>query len=166
MNMKTIYYPNAAFNSIYNISADYLKNKGICNIIVDIDNTLSRWASEEPDTRVCDWINNLRKRGFKICILSNSSNKRVKRYCANLDVFYAKNVYKPMKSSFIMAMKLMNSTEHDTCVIGDQIFTDIIGGNKCGLFTILVSPVDKNEFIFTRLMRIIEKRALRKYKSE
>lgn len=161
--MDKLFCPDMCFNSIFDIGPDFLKDKNIHNIIVDIDNTLSCWGSKEPEPNVCDWIDKTRKKGFKICILSNSSNKRIKRYCSNIDVLYVKNVRKPFKSSFMKAMKLMDSNSYNTCVIGDQIFTDIIGGNNCGLYTILVLPIDKKEFVFTRLMRKLEKRLLNKY---
>lgn len=156
-------YPDIYLSSIYNIDLDFLKDKGISSIIIDIDNTLSPWGSIKPEERTCHLIECIRNKGFKICILSNSSMRRIKKYCLNLDVIYGVNVRKPLKQAFIKAMELMDSNVEDTCVIGDQLFTDILGGNSCGLFTILVAPIDKNEFILTRIIRRFEKRILDKY---
>jgi len=161
--MAYLFYPNVYIKSIYDIDTKLLMNKEINNIIIDIDNTLSKWGSKEPEPSECNWIKKIRGEGFNICILSNSSNSRIKKYCSNLDVLYIKNVRKPFKKSFIRAMNLLKSNKINTCVIGDQIFTDILGGNKCGMFTILVQPLDKNEFLFTRLMRSIERRIIGKY---
>ncbi|KPU44942.1 mitochondrial PGP phosphatase [Oxobacter pfennigii] len=156
-------YPDIHIPSIYDIDLSYLKSKGITNMIIDIDNTLSKWGSKMPDEKVCSWIKGSKASGFKICILSNSSNKRISLYCSELNVLFCKNVRKPLKSSFINAMNLLESQFYNTCVVGDQIFTDILGGNKCSLFTILVNPIDRNEFILTRIIRIIEAKFLKRY---
>jgi HAD superfamily phosphatase (TIGR01668 family) len=158
--MGRLFYPDVYFSSAYNIEPQFLKNHNITNLIVDIDNTLSKWGSKEPDVRVCEWIKTMRNHGFNICILSNSSNRRVKKYCLNLDVTFVKNVRKPLRSSFNKAVKLLGGENYNTCVIGDQIFTDILGGNSCRLFTILVAPIDKNEFLLTRILRKIENRII------
>jgi HAD superfamily phosphatase (TIGR01668 family) len=149
--------------SIFDIDTQLLNKKGIYNLIIDIDNTLSKWNSKEPDERVCNLIKNLKLAGFNICILSNSSNKRVSKYCSNLDIIYVDNAFKPFKTSFIRATKLLNSNRYNTCVIGDQIFTDIWGGNSCGLLTILVTPLERNEFITTKIVRKIERIVLKKF---
>jgi HAD superfamily phosphatase (TIGR01668 family) len=149
--------------SIFDIDVELIRNKNINNMIIDIDNTLSSWGSISPDPSVCSWINNVKECGFNICILSNSSNKRIRKYCSGIDVVFVENVHKPLKSSFIKAMKLLGSSKDNTCVIGDQIFTDIIGGNSCGLFTILVDPVDKRELFFTKLVRKLQNKILKKH---
>lgn len=160
--MPNKFAPDIFITSVFDLDLRMLKSRGISNIIIDIDNTLSKWGSAKPDSTVCDWIGNVRGEGFKICILSNSSNKRVETYCSGLDVLHVRNVRKPMKSSFINAMGLLCSDASNTCVVGDQIFTDIIGGNSCGLYTVLVAPIDKNEFFITRLIRKLEKLIINK----
>jgi HAD superfamily phosphatase (TIGR01668 family) len=161
--MAKLLYPDDFKTSVYELDPGYFEEKGIKNIIVDIDNTLSKWGSKEPQREVCQWLQKLREDGMNICILSNSSNKRIRKYCSNLDVFFAENVRKPFKASFNKAMRLMESSKYDTCVIGDQIFTDILGGNLSGLYTILVTPVDKKELFFTRITRKIEKLVVQKH---
>ena len=156
-------YPDDFADSIFDINFDYLYKKELFNLIIDLDNTLSRWGSKRPDIDVCNWIKTIRKKGFKICILSNSSNNRINNYCCDLDVLFVKNVNKPFKSSFIRAMAIMDSNNRNTCVIGDQIFTDILGGNLCSMYTILVPPIDNNEFILTKFLRILEKAILKNH---
>jgi HAD superfamily phosphatase (TIGR01668 family) len=162
-DMGRLFYPDDYKNSIYDIDPKVLKGKGIDSIVVDIDNTLSPWGSDKPGTKECGWISFMRKSGFTICILSNSSNRRIFKYCEGLEVLYAENVHKPLKASFLKAMGLMKSRSENTCVIGDQVFTDILGGNLSGMYTILITPIDKKEFFFTKIMRNIEKIVIRKY---
>ncbi|MDD3705135.1 MAG: HAD hydrolase-like protein [Clostridiaceae bacterium] len=70
---------------------------------------------------------------------------------------------KPSKTAFRRAMKLMNSVPANTAVIGDQIFTDVLGGNRLGLYTILVAPISDKEFIWTRIIRKLERHILKKH---
>jgi len=163
--MLNIFIPDLYISSVFDMDLEILKNKGIENIIIDIDNTLSKWGSSKPGPDVCNWVKNVREHGFKICILSNSSNRRIAAYCSEIDVFYVKNVFKPLKYSFINAMNLLCSNASNTCVIGDQIFTDILGGNYCGLFTILVVPIDNNEFFFTKIIRRFERLIINRIKN-
>lgn len=161
--MASLLYPDLYAASIFDINPQMLKDKGLKNLIVDIDNTLSLWKAREPDSKVCSWISSLKSSGFNICILSNSSSRRISTYCANIDVVYVENVMKPFRISYLKAMRLLNSKYTDTCVIGDQIFTDILGGKLSGLFTILVSPIDRQEFFFTKLLRRVEKKILMRF---
>jgi uncharacterized protein len=161
--MGKLLYPDEFINSIFDITYEYLNSRGLFYLIMDIDNTLSKWGSKKPDINACDWIGNMREKGFKICILSNSSNNRISNYCSNMDVMFVKNGIKPFKASFLKAMRLMGSNNENTCVIGDQLLTDILGGNLCGIFTILVSPIDNNEFVLTRFSRMLQKAILNKY---
>lgn len=134
-----------------------MKELGIENLIIDIDNTLMPWGSKIADESVKELINNLIRQGFKICLLSNSSGRRVKLFRGDLDIDYFSVVgIKPMKIMFKGAMKKLNAAPFNTCVIGDQIFTDILGGNRCKTYTILVDPISSKEFITTKIIRKIE----------
>ena len=161
--MKSRLKPDIFLNSVYELDIASLKEHGINAIIVDIDNTLVSWNTREPDKKANEFMCRLGSEGFKICILSNNSRKRVEEFnkCLNLPAIH--KAIKPSKIAFRRAMKLMKSTPADTAVIGDQLFTDVLGGNRMGLFTILVSPISDKEFIWTRIVRKLEKRILRKY---
>lgn len=154
--MKKRYLPDYYFKSIYTIDFKILKNMGIKNLIIDIDNTLMPWGSRTADENVKNFIKNLRDDGFNICLLSNSSKHRVRLFKGNMDVEFYSFGIKPMKIMFKGAMKKLMGSPKDTCVIGDQIFTDILGGNRCCVYTILVDPISNKEFITTKLLRKIE----------
>jgi HAD superfamily phosphatase (TIGR01668 family) len=162
-DMKNRLKPDIYLNSVYELDTASLKAYGINAIIIDIDNTLVSWDTREPDDKVNELVRRLGCEGFKICILSNNSRKRVEEFnkCLNLPAIH--KAIKPSKTAFRRAMKLMGSAPSDTAVIGDQLFTDVLGGNRMGLFTILVSPISDKEFIWTRIVRKLEKRILKKY---
>lgn len=144
---------------------DFLAEKNIKGLILDIDNTLVPEHVEEADENTIAWIDKVKKKGFKVCIVSNASEKRVARFNSKLNVDVIHRASKPRSRSFVKAMEIMNTKASETAVIGDQIFTDIYGGNKVNMFTILVTPIDKREYFFVRLKRIAEKFVLAKMKT-
>jgi hypothetical protein len=149
--------PNQAVQSIYHIKLRDLRDRGVFNIIIDLDNTITPWGEDLILPEVYHWINTARGMGFNLCILSNSSGKRVRHVASKLGVLAAPKRGKPLSRAFKSAMLKLNANQHDTVVIGDQIFTDIFGGNRMNLYTILVEPISKREFIGTRVARLLEK---------
>ncbi|WDC83771.1 YqeG family HAD IIIA-type phosphatase [Caloramator sp. mosi_1] len=146
--MKNLLKPDYYFKSLYDIDINWLKELNIKNLILDIDNTLVSWGTKQIDERGQMFINNLLKEGFRVCLLSNSSSKRVKNFINNeLILYYTGFGIKPMKIKFLGALKLFDNKIDETCVIGDQIFTDILGGKRVGIKTILVDPIDSKEFL-------------------
>lgn len=162
MNNKLI--PKLHVNSPYELDTEVLKKSGIQGIIIDIDNTLVPYAEKYADQKVIDLVEKLKTQGFKICILSNGTKNRVTLFNKDIKLPALHNAGKPRKAAFKKAVDLLGTEPKNTAVIGDQIFTDILGGNKLGLFTVLVVPMSSKEFIWTRLVRQIERVILHKYK--
>ncbi|HOM03069.1 MAG TPA: YqeG family HAD IIIA-type phosphatase [Acetivibrio sp.] len=159
------FYPDLQANRVQDIDLDFLIKKNIKGLILDIDNTLVPEHMEEADENAIAWIEKVKKMGFRVCIVSNASEKRVVKFNDKLNVDVIHRASKPNRKSFLKAMEIMNTKASETAVIGDQIFTDIYGGNKVDVFTILVNPIDKREYFFVRLKRIAEKIVLAKMKN-
>lgn len=150
--------PKVYINSIYNIDLKKLKKmKKIRGIIVDLDNTLVAWGKNEINQEVIDWVKEAKKLGLKICIVSNTRSKRVKKFAEIFGVPYYSKIIKPFSMSFINGLKILNTKKDETVVIGDQVFTDIWGGNRLKLFTILVSPIINRDAIGTFPQRTLER---------
>lgn len=160
--MKKRFIPDLYLNTVYELDISLLKAKGIRAIVVDIDNTLVSWETKAPDEKVTDLVCKLTAEGFKICILSNNTKKRVEEFNECLKLPAIHKAVKPSKRAFRRAMRLMNSLPENTAVIGDQLFTDVLGGNRLGLFTVLVAPISEKEFLWTRFVRLVEKSVLKK----
>lgn len=159
--MKGILLPRLYVDSIAEITADVLKKIGIKGLILDIDNTLVPNHVADADDNVLEWTDAMKAAGFKLCIVSNGARKRVERFNEKLDLFAVHRAMKPARRAFLKAGMVMGLESRQIAVVGDQIFTDVYGGNRAGMFTILVKPIDCNEGIFVKLKRIFEKRILR-----
>ena len=157
------YYPDLYFDSIRHIDINILKERGIKGVILDIDNTLVPMHTKDADENAINWVAELQKIGFKVCILSNASLKRVTRFNKEMSVMAIHRAYKPAGKAFLMASKKLGLEPEKVAVIGDQIFTDIYGGNKVNMLTVLVKPIDKKEILYVRLKRHIEKRILSRF---
>jgi HAD superfamily phosphatase (TIGR01668 family) len=150
---------------IEQIDLDDLKRRGFDTLILDLDNTIVGWRSGRVSPGVLEWLQYAEDKGFRMCIVSNSLLRgRVKKMSGKLGIPAIPRARKPRERSFLQAVGMLESTIARSVVIGDQVFTDILGGNRLGFFTILVLPVDKREFFATILARTAEKFILFKLK--
>ncbi len=155
--MRSVLTPSQTAASIYDINLKALWDKGYYNIIIDVDNTITAWNHYRMSPSLSNWIQKVKDFGFKICLLSNNKQHKVQKFAAELGVIAAPTGGKPSVKAFQSALAALQSTKDNTIVIGDQIFTDILGGNRAGLYTILVDPVDTREFAGTKINRLLER---------
>jgi HAD superfamily phosphatase (TIGR01668 family) len=150
--------PKVYVDSICNIDLKKLKEvKNIKGIIVDLDNTLVAWGKKEVSQRIIDWVKEAKRLEFKLCIVSNTNSKRVSELAKIFNVPYHSKYFKPFSIAFNNGLKILDTKKSETVVIGDQIFTDIWGGNRLKLLTILVAPIVKKDSLGTFLHRNFEK---------
>lgn len=164
--MKKLLNPDLYVDSVFDIDLYKLKNAGYDSIIVDVDNTLVAWDKKTAPDSVVEWFGRIKKLGFNVCLVSNNTEDRVVKFNEDVKVCAIHRASKPRRKPFIKAMRKMKSTPSKTVVIGDQVFTDILGGNRTGLFTILVVPISGNEFAWTKFVRRIERIVLKNMQKE
>jgi len=162
--MLEIFYPDMFVDSVQDIDLEILHKKRIMGLILDIDNTLVPDHVKEADQKVVEWVEKLKKEGFKVCIVSNASRKRVIKFNERLKLFAIHRARKPVSGAFKKAVRLMNLEAKQIAMVGDQIFTDIYGGNRAGMFSILVKPIHQKEFFFVWMKRLPEKLVLARYR--
>ena len=156
-NLK-MFLPDFSIDKVENINLERLKDLGFDSIILDLDNTLVSWKTKAITEDVKNWIKKAQSLGFKLCIVSNCLLRgRVKFFSDLLNIPFVFRAIKPRKKAFVDALKILDTVPDKTVVIGDQVFTDVLGGNRMGFLTILVVPVDKREFYITILQRTMEK---------
>jgi len=149
--------PHQTEESICGIDLNCLYLRGFRSIIVDLDNTITAWNRSHITPGLTEWFRLAKQLGFKICILSNGSYRRVNVVASKLGIEVAPKKAKPMRRAFRNAINILGADPETTVVIGDQIFTDILGGNRINLYTILVNPISDKEFIGTKFSRLMEK---------
>lgn len=153
--------PDRYYDSIFDIDTEDLKRCGIKGLIVDIDNTIIPWNEIDTPQHLHDWLEKIHAAGFSVCIVTNRNLKRANIVADRLELPVIGRAWKPRKKPFKAALKALCTSKHDTAVIGDQLFTDILGGKRAGMFTILVAPISEKELPTTRTLRQIERILLR-----
>ena len=158
-------YPKEYVDSTYEIDFKGLYKKGYRGVIFDIDNTLVPHGAP-ADERAIAFFKRLHELGFATLMLSNNKEPRVKMFCDAVDAPYIYKAGKPKADGYRKAMELMGTKEENTLFVGDQIFTDVWGANKAGIYSFLVKPIHPKEEIQIVLKRYLEKIVLFCYKRD
>ncbi len=159
-----ILYPKLYLNSVKEITIETLKKHQIKALLLDVDNTLIDYEKNMPEG-VEEWASMIKAQGIKLCILSNSNHKeKVECVAKKLDIPYIYFAKKPLKLGFKRAQKMLKVPAQNIGVVGDQIFTDIIGANRCNMFSILVKPINEKDIFITKIKRPLEEKIIKNYK--
>lgn len=159
------FFPDVYMESTYKIDFQKLYEKGYRGIIFDIDNTLVPHG-EPADKRAIALFEKLKKIGFKCCLLSNNQYERVSSFNEKVQVQFIENAHKPSRKNYQKAMELMETSIKDTVFVGDQLFTDVYGAKRTGIYNILVKPIHPKEEIQIVFKRKLEKIVLYFYEKE
>lgn len=157
------FYPKEYLNGVKEITIEFLNKNNIKALILDVDNTILDFDKKIPEG-VEKWCKELKGQGVKMCILSNSNQKdKVEMVAKKLNLPYFYFGTKPLKRGFRKAIKLLKEKEENIAAVGDQIFTDVIGANRCKLFSILVKPIAQKDLLVTRIKRPLENMIVKRY---
>ena len=158
-------YPKTYLNKVQDITIQFLIENKIKALILDVDNTLIDYYKNLSDD-VIEWSHSLQGQGIKMYILSNTNKKeKVEKVANSLEIPYKLFAKKPSKRGFMKIQKEIKIEPENIGVVGDQIFTDVIGGNRCNMFTILVDPVTPKDYWYTAWKRPIENKIKQKFKN-
>ncbi len=159
-----ILYPNRYIEKVTDIDVKFLEENSIKGLILDVDNTLIDYDKKMIDG-LEQWAEELKQNNIKLCILSNSNKKdKVKKISEALEVPYFYFAKKPFKFGFKKAKTLLNLENKNIAVVGDQIFTDVLGANRCKMYSILVKPIAEKDIWITVFKRPLENKIIEKYK--
>ncbi|MEK3890651.1 YqeG family HAD IIIA-type phosphatase [Bacillus sp. FSL K6-3431] len=158
------FLPSEYVKNIFLIKPEDLKTRGIKGIITDLDNTLVEWDRPNATPELIEWFAEMKQHDIKIIIVSNNNEDRVKLFSDPLEIPFIHKARKPLGAAFKKAITVMGTSREETVIIGDQLLTDILGGNRASLYTILVVPVAKSDGFFTRFNRAIERRIMANFK--
>lgn len=134
-----------------------LEAAGIAGIILDLDNTLVCWGGSDIAAEHLAWVASARDRGFALVMLSNNFSDRVTQIAGQMGIPYVANACKPLPVGFVRALRRLGLPRKRVAVVGDQLFTDVLGGKLCGLYTILTEPLEPNDHPITNVFRFFER---------
>lgn len=149
--------PNRFAPRLHDVPHEELEACGIRGLIVDLDNTLMGFRETELGQEHIDWVDEAHERGFRIVMLSNNFSTRVRSVAAQLGVGCIPNALKPLPFGFMRAIAALKLRRREIAVVGDQLFTDVLGGKMCGLYTILTEPIESRDFAITQMFRFFER---------
>ena len=161
-----LFMPTVLLNSVTNITSDLLKKLDVSLLLVDVDNTLAHSKSPKPFDGVVEWLDDIKKSGYKIVIVSNNFDDRVSKFSIVLNLPYVSLSLKPFPFGFNKAKKIFPDYKDKALVIGDQIFTDIMGANLLRMKSILLEPTQKDETRGMKIRRFFEKPIRAKIRKE
>ncbi|GGA68947.1 YqeG family HAD IIIA-type phosphatase [Ornithinibacillus halotolerans] len=164
--MLNRFLPNEHVKNIFEVRPEVLKEKGIKGIITDLDNTLVPWNVKSATPEVIEWFKQMKDNGIKVTIISNNKEERVKMFSEPLGTPFVFSARKPLRRAFKVAARQMDLQKDEIVVIGDQLLTDVLGGNSAGLYTILVVPIVQTDEKITQFNRKIERKIMNYFRKK
>jgi len=153
--------PTWCVPSLVDVDLEALRRKGVRAVLVDLDNTLATYDAPSVDRRTGAWLSLATALGIEAIVFSNNHEPRVETMAKALGLKYVADARKPLPRAYRRALSTLGYPPSQVAAIGDQLFTDVFGGNAAGLVTILVRPLGRQEFVGTRLVRPVEGLVLR-----
>ncbi len=155
------WWPTSYAPRVADIDIERLAGSGVCGVIIDLDNTLVAYRQLAPDDRDARWIVAARERGLRVVMVTNNATPWAAGVARNLGIPCIANARKPLPSGFRRALGVLELPRESVIVVGDQLFTDILGAKVFGLAAILVEPLVRRDPLNTRWLRLLERWLLR-----
>lgn len=134
--------PDRIERSFAQIRPEQLVEQGIRLVLADLDNTLARYHQPDPDDAVLAWRDQLHEKGITLFVISNGRRpQRSQRFCTGLEIPYTSHAGKPHAAAFQAAMEQWGCSAEETVMLGDQIFTDILGAHNAGIRAIYIRAI-------------------------
>ncbi len=159
-----MFKPKIKLDRVTDITVDILKKYNINSLILDVDNTLSTHHGQVLTEGLTAWLFKMRSKGIKMTVLSNSTSKRLEPFAKKIGLDYISLGLKPLPFGYLRAIKRLGSKRKETAIVGDQIFTDVLGGNLVGVKTVLLTPIKPESSLRFRIKRKIEAFLIKKLK--
>jgi|YNPBryantNP2012_1023418.scaffolds.fasta_scaffold01383_10 HAD superfamily phosphatase (TIGR01668 family) len=157
--------PDEVVSSVTDIDPTTLVQQGIRAVLLDLDNTLVPWQRMDVPEVIRHWVEAMKQTGLRLCLVSNTRRRRrLEVISKELGIAYVPKAFKPRRYGLRQALEQLGTAPQQAVMIGDQIFTDVWGGNRMGMRTILVLPMARREFIGTKVSRLLERILLWAYR--
>lgn len=155
--------PDIKLHGITDITVELLKNHDIKALLLDVDNTMSTHHGTILTEGLMEWIDKMQQSGIKLMVLSNSKRFRIQPFAARIGLPFISLGCKPLPTGYLRGVKALGEKRNNVAIVGDQIFTDILGGNAVGVKTILLTPIKPEDGCSFKIRRKLEKKLYKKY---
>jgi uncharacterized protein len=149
--------PDRFVSRLAGVSLGDLHDQGFRGLIIDLDNTLMGFRQTELEVDHLEWVQQAHERGFRLVMVSNNFTERVTGIARQLNIACVPNALKPLPFGMLRALRMLELPRRQVAVVGDQLFTDVLSGKLCGLYTILTEPIEAKDFPVTKLFRFFER---------
>ena len=158
-----LFIPTQLFADVTHITPEYLRSQGVCALALDVDNTLTGHGSQEVPAQVEQWLETMRKAGIAMAIASNNFEKRVAPFAGRLGLEHVSFCCKPAPWGLARVRRKLGVERRQLALVGDQVFTDVLGANLYGIRTFLVRPMYRDIKPLIRVRRVLEQPVLQRY---
>ena len=153
--MKVSLLPKIIVPALTDVTEDLLRSRGIKLLMLDFDNTIVPYTTNMPTDQMHTWMETMVKSGVQLCVVSNSKKDRVKKFCVKYGIDCITHANKPFPKGIRECLSKYQISASECALVGDQIFTDTMGANGCGVISILVKAID-NHNIWLKLRHVAE----------
>ena len=161
-----ILLPDIKLERITDISIQLLNKFDIKALLLDVDNTMSTHHGTVLTEGLTEWIAKMQQGDIKLCVLSNSKEKRVAPFAQKIGLQYISLGLKPLPTGYLRGVNRLKEKRKNVAIVGDQMFTDVLGGRAVGVKTILLTPIKPEDGWSFKIRRRLEKNIIGKYKLE
>ena len=158
-----IFKPHLKCDRITDITLEDIKNLGVTALLLDVDNTMSTHHGTVLTDGLCEWIAAMQQSGIKLMVLSNSKRRRIEPFANRIGLPFISLGCKPLPTGYLRGVKALGEKRKNTAIVGDQIFTDVLGGNIVGVKTVLLTPIKLEDGWSFKLRRKLEKKVYKRY---
>ena len=144
--MPISFLPKVITGAVTDIRPEWLESRNICLLMLDFDNTIVPYTTNTPTEDVESWLKEMLASDIQLCVVSNSKRDRVKIFCAKYGMDCITHAKKPFSKGIRECLDRYGIPADRAALVGDQIFTDTLGGNGCGVTSILVEAIDNHNF--------------------
>ncbi|GGR01776.1 YqeG family HAD IIIA-type phosphatase [Deinococcus ruber] len=160
---RSLLRPRVILPQVQDITPAFLDTHGLKGLLLDLDNTLIPYRSYDDHLETVRWASDLRAGGYALYLLSNATKERARIWTERLGFQGVGLAGKPFRREYRRGLASVGLPAHQVAMVGDQLFTDVLGGNLSGMFTIMVQPISDNALPHTRLTRRLERLVLKRY---
>lgn len=149
------FLPDYIFPRLTDLSPDFLQQRGITLLLMDFDNTMLPYTTNVPSQELLDWLEGMKAAGITLCIVSNSHKSRVPAFSKAYGVACVTRAAKPGTRGIREAMVRFGAKQSETALVGDQIYTDVLGAKRAGVTALIVKSIH-NHTIWLKLRHLLE----------